>query len=572
MDVSSWSALIANAFCTPAATVSVLTRINWLALVMALIAPTLIILARHEIRLARLRQIQDFFQIFEAKPKRQARKMPSGANVVPQIGAGDADDVPRELVARDAEGPVQEPLRDGPDNKNPPPTEPHGRYNGLATNPSFEFVRSKYTADIDILKDDREEFRHASEQRRLELYIKAAQAHRIAFSWRLLFSSIGFILISYFGFHFLGQAIVGGFQAVNSCKFLAVIGSTSMPQRLYVIAALTFLGAYIASVRYLLSRLTVFDLTSSSILRVTTETVASILLAMVLYAAFPNPLHAIGTVLTGDATKSNNGISFLWLGLAPLLGLMPQTSTKFLLVKLQSLVKWIKMTDDRFVEVTKITSLDVLDGIDFETRFRLEECGIFDVQNLATYNPILLHVETPYGIYQCIDWIGQAQLCHIVGLERFMLLREINIRTIFDLERAIDSIYSPPQFDDIYMSILMAPTDNLRRIADAGKTQFLIRDKQGSRQVSVDEYCKWARELISTNPELLSNAAGHLMCWITDDLHVRRLRRLWTDISDSLEPGSNYFDDSRRHPRNAALYGNIRHNAPATGLVAGDGI
>ncbi|NML73295.1 hypothetical protein HHL25_04055, partial [Rhizobium sp. S-51] len=385
MDVSSWSALFAGALYTPAAPIKLLNAVNGLALVMALLAPTLIILARHEIRLARLRQIQDFFQIFEVKPKRQVRKLPSGANVVPLIGASDADAVQHDQVTRDISAPVPEHLRNRLEDRSPPLTERHGTYNGLATNPSFEFVRSKYTADLEILPGDWLEFQSATEQHRLELYIKAAEAHRIAFRWRLLFSSIGFILISYFGFDLLGQAVACGFKAVGSCEALPPAEPQALTQRLYVIAALTFLGAYIASVRYLLSRLTVFDLTSSSILRVTTEMAASILLTMVLYAAFPDPLGVLGGVLTGNDDTQPDGISAVWLALAPVLGLTPQTSTKLLLVKLQSLVKWIKTADDRFVEVTKITSLDVLDGVDFETRFRLEECGIFDVQNLATY-------------------------------------------------------------------------------------------------------------------------------------------------------------------------------------------
>jgi len=208
------------------------------------------------------------------------------------------------------------------------------------------------------------------------------------------------------------------------------------------------------------------------------------------------------------------------------------------------------VSDDRFVSITPIVSLDVINGIDYEIRFRLEDCGIYDIQNLATYNPILLHVETPFGIYQCIDWVAQAQLCHIVGLERFLALRELNIRTIFDLERAIDSVDSPEEFDDIYMSILMSPTSNLRRLADIAKMNFMIMDGTNARPVSVDEYAKWARERVSSEPKLITKAAEHLMTWISDDLHVRRLRRLWNDIADSLEPGSSYFRDSKRNPQN----------------------
>jgi hypothetical protein len=58
------------------------------------------------------------------------------------------------------------------------------------------------------------------------------------------------------------------------------------------------------------------------------------------------------------------------------------------------------------------------------------------------------------------------------------------------------------------------------------------------------------------------------MCWITDDLHVRRLRRLWTDIATSLEPGSNYFDDSKRNPQNTPLKGVNQNTATGADSMA----
>jgi hypothetical protein len=493
MDQSSWPALLYSLVGTPGPILAILGAVNWIALLLAIMTPLLVLFARHEVRLRRLRQIQDFYENFDKKDSDQK---------------------------------------------------------GIATNPSFEFVRSKYTADL-RLDEPPKDAKSLDERERLEMLVRAAEQRRVYFGYRLALSTIGFMVLAYFGFHFLGNALACGLQS-GTCPLPDGAAPTKADQ-LLVIAALTFAGTYIASVRTMLSRLAVFDLSSNTFLRLTGESIASIVVTTLLFAALSDPFSVVGGVVTGG--NGSNSIPLVWLVLAPLLGLIPQSSTKFLLVKLQEQIRWIKTSDDRFSQLTKVTSPEVIDGVDYETRFRLEECGIYDVQNLATYNPILLHIETPYGIYQCIDWIAQAQLCHIVGLERFLLLRELNVRTIFDLERAIDSIHAPSQFDDIYASVLMAPTERLRMAADVSKSNFLIVEAGSTKKVTVDEFCKWARERISTSPGLLSTSAEHLMCWITDDLHVRRLRRLWSDIATSLEPGSNYFDDSKRNPQNTPLKG-----------------
>ncbi|WP_426228101.1 hypothetical protein [Pararhizobium sp. DWP3-4] len=144
----------------------------------------------------------------------------------------------------------------------------------------------------------------------------------------------------------------------------------------------------------------------------------------------------------------------------------------------------------------------------------------------------MLHIESPYGIYQVIDWVAQAQLCHILGPEKFLIFRELNIRTIFDLERAISSKYSVKAFDEICAGVLLASTSSLRDTVRISATKPITSDTDRTEAVDADAYCIWARKRMQRDDD--SKSTEHVLRWIADDLHVRRLRRLWLDISESL--------------------------------------
>jgi hypothetical protein len=74
--------------------------------------------------------------------------------------------------------------------------------------------------------------------------------------------------------------------------------------------------------------------------------------------------------------------------------------------------------------------LDLIDGIDPSIKFRLNQFEIVDVQNLATTNPIVLYVETPYELLEIFDWIAQAQLLIELGPVDYLNARERGIRDI----------------------------------------------------------------------------------------------------------------------------------------------
>lgn len=94
-----------------------------------------------------------------------------------------------------------------------------------------------------------------------------------------------------------------------------------------------------------------------------------------------------------------------------------------------------KRDDESIYNSFKAVPIEVIDGIDSEIRNRLSDYHIASVQNLAAANPLMLFVETPFGVYQIMDWVAQAQLCASVGPTTLLALWRLGIRTIFDLER-----------------------------------------------------------------------------------------------------------------------------------------
>ncbi len=507
MDIYTWLVALGGVFGAATSFIKTTIGLNPIALLFALLTPILLIYGRHEVRIRRLRAIKDFIRAF--------------------------DDLEASAVQAELDPNAEEP---GPRPKT-----------AIRQNPSFEFVKSKYISDIDPKQLEGDiPFDSMKEGEQIDHIIASARRFGSSADKRIFYATIGLILTCYFGFDALQATIVCGFGAGGcncgtsaNCQ-AAAIGVGTYGQ-LQIIGSLAFIGAYIAAVRIFLRGLAVFDLSAFTFLRQTAEIIASVLLTVLLYKASPDPFYQLKSTI--ESVTAPPEIPWIWYALAPLLGLLPQSSTKFLLVKLQSFFSWTKTSDDRFLEVTRINSLDIIDGIDYETRFRLEECGIFDVQNLAAYNPIMLHIESPYNIYQVIDWIAQSQLCHIVGPEKFLLFREINIRTIFDLERAISDKDSPPEFDDICFSILFTSTRNLRDVARISESKFVIVVDGAAKEVNVEDYTKWIREKVDAAN--ISEAAEHVMRWIADDLHVRRLRRLWKEISDSLGEQAKRLEDTK---------------------------
>lgn len=102
-------------------------------------------------------------------------------------------------------------------------------------------------------------------------------------------------------------------------------------------------------------------------------------------------------------------------------------------------------------------------------------------------------METPYGFFEALDWVAQAQLIVAVGPDKANRLRDLCIRTVFDLDNAVSNDAMRPMIADVlFADASVKPTD----------------------PASVNALCM---------------AIG-------ETLHVRRLRQLWNVVYDVVTP------------------------------------
>lgn len=535
----------------------------------ALSMPVAFIYVRHNVRLQRLRILAQCARVFQMDAPRADPPSPDGPSPPdsPPAARPPSDHLPAERRA----------------------------------SPSFEYVVEKYVEDLPKplrpTTKDSENSRLANEVSKLMNFSEGDEIREgnkisetsgggegsydvdrpwwsLGSSWALFMASLPLVVLSTLGFYVAFAALAPNAAHVGLRQFwepLLVVGGRGMTgdvctaatgvcgyrDNVLTVAVVAFVGAYCFSLGTIARAVATFDLSPFSMLRLAVNMVIGVAGAVIAYRGIPD--------LPGVAPSTT--LPRAWILCAFVAGLVPDLIINFLNRQAQDMLGG-KATDTSILKDTPSVSPELIDGIDFYIRFRLQQANIYEVQSLAVANPIMLFVETPYGLYQCIDWVAQAQLCTIVGPQRFLMMRRYNLRTIFDVERAILSEYTTSQLRRFVVALMMSPpparkaawsfwggggaaspTESPPESPPGGDdaTAYPAIDTPAFGKYIMDLFCEpaigpWG-EVIAHDPDRTLKHLGRL---VVDDLHVHRLRDVWLLVQQRLGLTGDALPDSEK--------------------------
>jgi hypothetical protein len=346
--------------------------------------------------------------------------------------------------------------------------------------------------------------------------------------WKLYVSALPFMMVSFWGlilaFIPLRQteqldeiATIYEFIAPTMLTNGGLHGESSQYlENILTVATIAFVGSFLFALTFLVRAIANYDLAPLTFFRVTLNMLLAMTTATILWRAVPDLLPDFVSGKRAGAGGDQLGI--VWYGAAFLIGFFPDLGLA-LLVKRIPLP--LKQTRDDLLKQCAVASVEIIDGIDLWKRLRLEEMDIVDVQNLAAINPILLLIETPYGFYECFDWVAQAQLCTIAGPDRFIELRRRHVRTVIDFERTVLGPESTEQARRIVAEVLFATGPESKTFFEKWTRHPGPEKQGGGEQPSAYEPYDDA-------------TFKHFVKAMLDDLHVHRLRQVWIDIAHKL--------------------------------------
>lgn len=271
-------------------------------------------------------------------------------------------------------------------------------------------------ANVQTFAMARARYLRREEEARFVNRFKEAANYAIPVLIFVLISAVGFVAISKgAGAKFGGlDFVLSGPVPQDDAKRAAYQHGTA------VLLATAFSAAYVWSIGYLVLRIANYDLSPLSFLRTSVHILLTCLTAIVLRHAVAN----------GFALEAAGGIGFL-IAFSLLQGMFPRLGLNYLIEQMPSRVR-LNRPVAKAREIARFYPLDLIDGISSDVKFRLAAFEITDAQNLATYNPIILFLETPYGLYKIMDWVSQAQLLLAAGPERYLKLRALNVHNVLE--------------------------------------------------------------------------------------------------------------------------------------------
>lgn len=262
------------------------------------------------------------------------------------------------------------------------------------------------------------------------------------------------------------------------------LSGADKPREAAAVFGAAFLGGYLMTGRMLLRSVQNYELTQLTFLHALTHLAFGIVTAMMVYHVLSN-----SGIVEWVGAPSGDKVFPAFLLVAFICGYVPTLGLVMLSQRIRFRV--FKAADHQALENAKAVPLEIIEGIDYDAAERLRQAGICDVQTLATSNPILLYVEAPFALYCVFDWVLQAQLCVSVGPRCFERLKQYNIRTSIDLERAILANDAPDEFV-LSLGPLLLPAMDAAKITTA--------------------------------------AVKHVVMLMLDDLHIHRSRLLWRHV------------------------------------------
>jgi hypothetical protein len=373
----------------------------------------------------------------------------------------------------------------------------HGRAGREQIIPSFEFVKFKYSVPDD--PNDPADERPVHKRR--------ATAPERDFSKTMFVVASLPLMVVLFA---LGVVAFGALITLLTGELKTLAWVSSFPTAFRMteskveglhpwLAMLTvaYIAGYLYIVRDLLRAIANFELSPMTLLMSSVHALFGVVTALII-ASVASDVNVLGSTFTTAAL----------LLAAFAVGFVPELGVRTLLRATK--LRYFKSEDESVYNTFSATPVEVIDGIDTEVRSRLSLHNIVSVQNLATANPIMLFVETPYGVYQIIDWVAQAQLCSALGPKAVIEFWKLGIRTIFDLERAL---------------IGASSTRALRH--EVGKIVVLGR--------SPEERDRLGLGAASAPSEAADATVLALASIILDDLHIQRLRQIANRIAERLD-------------------------------------